>query len=68
MDALARRKTGRGQNRDIWQLIYVALDAKEGGGVFTITKAKSQIDGVQAYCRETPFRDILVNEIADFAQ
>ena len=67
MDALARRKNGRGPNRDIWQLIYAALDAKEGGGVLTITNVKSHINGVQAYCRDTPFRHILVNEIADFA-
>ena len=33
----------------------------------TITKAKLHIDGVQAYCRDTPYRHILVNEIADFA-
>ena len=29
MDALARRKNGRGPNRDIWQLRYAELDAKE---------------------------------------
>ena len=67
MDDLARRKDSRGPTRDIWQLIYAELDAKEGGGLLTITKVKSHIDGVQAYCRDTPFRHIIVNEIADFA-
>ena len=67
MDALARRKNGRGPNRDIWQLIYAELDSKLGGGVLTITKVKPHIDGVQAYCRGTPYGHILVNKIADFA-
>lgn len=67
MDDLARRKNSRGPNRDIWQLIYAELDAKAGGGLLTITKVKSHIDGVQAYCRDTPFGHIIVNEIADFA-
>ena len=67
MDALSRRKNGRGPNRDIWRLIYAALDAKQGSGVLIITKVKSHIDGVQAYCRGTPYGHILVNELADFA-
>ena len=67
MDALSRRKNGRGPNRDIWTLISATLDAKQGSGVLTITKVKSHIDGVQAYCRGTPFGHILVNELADFA-
>ena len=32
-----------------------------------MTKAKSHINGVQAYCRNTPFRHVVVNELADFA-
>ena len=28
---------------------------------------KSHIDGIQAYCRETPTWQIMVNELADFA-
>ena len=32
MDALARRRNGRGPNRDIWQLIYAELDSKQGEG------------------------------------
>ena len=67
MDALARRKNGRGPNRDIWRLIYAALDAKQGSVELTVTKVKSHIDGVQTYCRGTPYGHILVNELADFA-
>ena len=32
LGALARRKNGRGPNRDIRQLIYAELDSKQGGG------------------------------------
>ena len=67
MDALSRRKNGRGPNRDIWRLIYAALDAKQGGGVLTITKAKSHIEGVRAYCRLTPTWQILLNDLVDYA-
>ena len=67
IDDLARRKNGRGPNRDIWQLIYAELDSKAGGGVLTITKVKSHINSAQAYCHDTPFRHVIVNEIADFA-
>ena len=67
MDDLARRKNSRGPNRDTWQLIYAELDSKAGGGTLTITKVKSHINGVQAYCRDTPFRHIIVNEIDEFA-
>ena len=54
MQLLARRKNSRGPNRDIWILVYAEMDKKEGAGLLAITKIKSHIDGIQAYCRETP--------------
>lgn len=67
MEGLARLKNSRGPNRDIWTLIYAQLDSKGGGGILSVVKVKSYIEGVQAYCRNTPLRHIMVNELADFA-
>ena len=67
VELLARRKNSRCPNRDIWSLIYPEVDKKEGAGLLAITKIKSHIDGVQAYCREAPLWQIPVNELADFA-
>lgn len=67
MDDIARRKNSRGPKRDIWRLIYAELDSKPGGGILSVVKVKSHIDGGQAYCRNTPFRHIVVNELVDFA-
>ena len=45
MDDLARRKNSRGPNRDIWRLIYAELDSKPGGGILSVVRVKSHIDG-----------------------
>lgn len=67
MKNLSRRKNSRGQNRDIWTLIYSEIDKEQGTGILTVMKVKPHIDGKQAYCRDIPAGRIMVNELADFA-
>ena len=67
MQNLSRRKNSRGANCDIWTLIYSEMDKKQGSGILTIIMVKYHIDGKQAYYRDTPIWQVMVNELADFA-
>ena len=43
------------------------MEKKTGVGMLSVAKVKSHIDGKQAYCRNTPLWQMMINELADFA-